>query len=189
MCPRVLVETNTSDISVGLGPLAPNGGPLQGSTDLNVSLKTLALTPTSPAIDAVLGACPAADERGTSRPQDGDNSGSIVCDIGAFELVPCLTVDKTCAIVPPPAPLSCSQPFKTLQMQWLPGSMKTGQNTQYPVANPASVWVLTNPGQSIDLVAWSGTVAGNNSTGCRSPSTGVRPPSASAASIPATSSR
>src|SRR5439155_24221042 len=130
LCPRVLVETNTSDISVGLGPLAPNGGPLQGSTDLNVSLKTLALTPTSPAIDAVLGACPAADERGTSRPQDGDNSGSIVCDIGAFELVPRLTVDKTCAIVPPPAPLSCSQPFKTLQMQWLPGSMKTGQNTQ-----------------------------------------------------------
>src|SRR5262249_38680105 len=145
--------------------LAPNGGPLQGSSGFSADLMTQALTPTSPATDAAAsGTCAATDARGTTRPQDGDNSGGAVCDIGAFELVPCLTVDKTCAIFPPPPAFTCTKPFKTLEMQWLPGSMKNGLNTLYPVANPANVWVLTNPGQSIDLIAWSGAVNGSNST-------------------------
>lgn len=56
-----------------LGPLADNGGP----TD------TLALQTGSPAIDAGDNAvCPATDQIGTARPQN------VVCDIGAFELVP-----------------------------------------------------------------------------------------------------
>ena len=56
-----------------LGPLADNGGP----TD------TLALSKTSPAVDA-LAACPppSVDQRGVARPQGAS------CDIGAFELVP-----------------------------------------------------------------------------------------------------
>ena len=56
-----------------LGPLADNGG----QTD------TLALQAGSPAIDAgdsAGTACPAADQRGVSRPQ------GAACDIGAFEL-------------------------------------------------------------------------------------------------------
>jgi CSLREA domain-containing protein len=53
-----------------LGPLADNGGPTL----------TFALPAGSPAIDAADGgACPAADQRGVSRPQGGG------CDIGAFE--------------------------------------------------------------------------------------------------------
>ena len=61
-----------------LGPLANNGGPTQ----------THALLPGSPAIDAVTSGCPppGTDQRGVSRPQDGDLDGTALCDIGAYEL-------------------------------------------------------------------------------------------------------
>ncbi len=62
-----------------LGPLADNGGP------------TWTLLPQggSPAIDAGDdGVCPATDQRGVSRPQDGDGDGTAACDIGAVEVEP-----------------------------------------------------------------------------------------------------
>jgi len=60
-----------------LGGLADNGGPTP----------TSALLSGSPAIDAgPLAGCPATDQRGISRPVDGDGDGSLVCDVGAFEL-------------------------------------------------------------------------------------------------------
>lgn len=60
-----------------LGPLQDNGGPTQ----------THALQTGSPAIDAGdnIG-CPATDQRGITRPHDGDGDGKAVCDIGAYEL-------------------------------------------------------------------------------------------------------
>ena len=64
-----------------LGMLWDNGGPTA----------TQALGVGSPAIDAgppASGAngCPAVDQRGAARPQDGDGDGTARCDIGAFEL-------------------------------------------------------------------------------------------------------
>lgn len=48
-----------------------------------------ALLPGSPAIDAGDDAlCPATDQRGVSRPLDGDEDGTPQCDIGAYELDP-----------------------------------------------------------------------------------------------------
>lgn len=58
-----------------LGPLANNGG----VTD------THALMTGSPAIDTGSANCPPTDQRGVSRPQDGDGDGVPACDTGAFE--------------------------------------------------------------------------------------------------------
>ncbi len=59
-----------------LGPLQDNGGPTF----------THALLAGSPAIDAGSNAgCPATDQRGVARPQDGDGDENAVCDIGAYE--------------------------------------------------------------------------------------------------------
>ncbi len=61
--------------------LANNGG----------STKTHALVPGSPAIDAVTdGTCPPPiiDQRGVTRPQDGNRDGGLACDIGAYEVGP-----------------------------------------------------------------------------------------------------
>lgn len=59
-----------------LGPLRGSGGRTQ----------THALLAVSPAIDAGDdAACPATDQRGMARPQDGNVDGTPTCDIGAYE--------------------------------------------------------------------------------------------------------
>jgi CSLREA domain-containing protein len=74
------------DTSAELSPLANNGGPTQ----------THALQPNSPAIDHIAPSLCVdekntvlnTDQRGFSRPVDGDGNGSVRCDIGAFEYHP-----------------------------------------------------------------------------------------------------
>jgi len=62
--------------NANLGPLQNNGG----------STQTHALLDGSQAIDAGNNnVCPATDQRGEPRPQDGDGSGAPICDIGAYE--------------------------------------------------------------------------------------------------------
>lgn len=60
-----------------LAPLADNGGDTQ----------TMATGAGSPAIDAGVGArCPQTDQRGKTRPADGNGDGTSACDSGAYEL-------------------------------------------------------------------------------------------------------
>jgi hypothetical protein len=73
------IFTQTGDLQDAdplLAPLADYGG----------STLTHALLPGSPAIDGGDNTgCPATDQRGISRPVDGNNSGTAVCDIGSYE--------------------------------------------------------------------------------------------------------
>lgn len=84
-----LASTTSSDLTTddpGLAPLALNDG----------DTPTHALLPDSPAIDAgndttpgTTGqACFEIDQRGVTRPVDGDGDETARCDIGAFEFVP-----------------------------------------------------------------------------------------------------
>ena len=76
---------DVNGVPAGLSPsgLRDNGG----------LTETIALLPTSPAVDAVpIDACAATDQRGVSRPQ------ALACDIGAFELV---MIPATLDLAPP----------------------------------------------------------------------------------------
>jgi hypothetical protein len=84
-----------------LAPLADNGGPTQ-----TLALCTAAGVPDatctgpSPAIDAADNTiCPATDQRGVARPQDGNGDGSAVCDIGAYEFAPPVDVCTTAGVL------------------------------------------------------------------------------------------
>jgi hypothetical protein len=87
------VGTPAQPINPGLGPLFRNIGPdgLPGVTETH-----LLFVGSSPAVDAgnpatpgsVANACERTDQRGFNRPQDGDQDGMSICDIGAVEIRP-----------------------------------------------------------------------------------------------------
>ena len=68
----------------------PSTNPMIGALDANGGpTKTHVLLAGSPAIDAGDdGNCPATDQRGIARPQDGNDDGAAACDIGAVERQP-----------------------------------------------------------------------------------------------------
>ena len=67
---------NVTGVSAKLDALANYGGPTF----------THRLQSASPAIDAADNTtCPATDQRGITRPQDGNNDGTATCDMGAYE--------------------------------------------------------------------------------------------------------
>jgi hypothetical protein len=74
-----LIGTDANPIDPKLARLQNNGGPTP----------TRALMLGSPAIDAGPPTdCPATDQRGVSRPRDGNGDGTARCDIGAYEVAP-----------------------------------------------------------------------------------------------------
>jgi hypothetical protein len=90
------------DTSCGFLTSVVNGNPALGGLANNGGLtSTMALTSTSPAVDAIptetngCGTSVTADQRGTARPQDGNGDSTSACDIGSFELAS--------AVIPPTA--------------------------------------------------------------------------------------
>jgi CSLREA domain-containing protein len=73
-----LAGAGDQNVDPQLGPLADNGGPTL----------THQPSPTSPALDtgAATG-CPGTDQRGQSRPSDGNGDGTAACDVGAVEFI------------------------------------------------------------------------------------------------------
>src|SRR4028118_362100 len=99
------VTANVNIVDVKLGPLEEINGTF-----------VLPLLAGSPAIDTGTDAgAPAADQRGVSRPQDGDGNGSAIVDIGAFEFTntPTPTPTPTPAPAPPPTPTPPPAPTPT----------------------------------------------------------------------------
>jgi hypothetical protein len=86
-------ESNLKDDPL-LGPLQDNGG----------FSPTHALLPYSSAIDSGDAAhCPATDQRGVTRPEDGDGDGTPHCDIGAYEYQRTYATTRITSIDPEPS--------------------------------------------------------------------------------------
>ena len=118
-----------------LGALQDNGG----------QTFTLALQSGSPAIDqGDNNGCPKTDQRGYSRPADGDANGSKTCDIGAYELdgvPPNVTATVTATEGTPPT--ETPTPTSTLTLTPPPGA--TGTPTNTPVGNTPTPTPLPIP--------------------------------------------
>ncbi len=103
-------EGSIQGADAGVGPLADNGGP----TD------TIPLNFDSPAFNAGTDAgCPAADQRGITRPQ------GPACDIGAFELVPAPEPP------PPPPPPGAKSADLSVKLTANPDRPELGQKVKF----------------------------------------------------------
>jgi hypothetical protein len=78
-----LTGTAAAPLNPLLGPLQANGGPTLTRALLDGSPAMDTANPTPPGSGG--NSCEALDQRGTTRPQDGDGNGSQICDIGAVE--------------------------------------------------------------------------------------------------------
>ena len=96
-----MIGTEGNPLDPRLGSLGNNGGPTQ----------THALLSNSPAIDQGTGVtsatffdCPETDQRGLTRPVNGNGDGTVACDVGAFEFgaIPPETVNNLVSLASDP---------------------------------------------------------------------------------------
>ncbi len=134
-------DPNDNNVTANVTIANPLLAPLQNINGAFV----LPLLAGSPAIDTGTGAgAPAADQRGVSRPQDGDANGSAIVDIGAFEFT---TLTLTASATPTPAqtPMPTPTPAPALT-----GSL--GQTNNYSSVNELiTQWPNAAQNQGIQL--------------------------------------
>ncbi len=125
-CSGTLATNINNLIEDGSCGAAISGDPLLGPlVDYGGATFTQALLPGSPAMDAGDNAtCLSTDQRGVARPFDGDNNGSTVCDIGAYEAV--TPILATATTTPTPTPTVTPTPSNT----------PTSTVTRTPTATP-----------------------------------------------------
>ena len=145
-----LVEDNTCSPALSgdpmLGPLANNGGDTQ----------TLALLAGSPAIDAGTNVdCPATDQRGVARPQNG------TCDIGAYEVLditpPTVVTTSLLASYTAPGPNNFTVTFSENVADY------AGNANPNDVTNPLNYMVVEDGADSVfNTVSCAGGLAGDD---------------------------
>lgn len=125
-----------------LGLLADNGG----------ATWTHALLPGSPALDAGDEAtCELTDQRGVTRPLDGDGDGTAVCDMGAVEQeltntptpTPTYTSTPTPTNTPTPTPTNTPTPIPSHTPTHTPTNTPTHTPTHTPTYTPTPTPTLT----------------------------------------------
>jgi hypothetical protein len=122
------IPGSTSVAVINADPLVGALGNYGGTT------QTMPPSISSPAIDAAIGSTEVIDQRGYSRPVDGDGNGTVVADIGAVELIPNIIVS-----IPPTnqtatsgtdATFSVTATGNNLSYQWFfNGNVITGANS------------------------------------------------------------
>jgi CSLREA domain-containing protein len=127
----------------GPGDLAnsdPRLGPLEATTGPSHWHPLLA---GSPAIDAGDNAgCPGTDQRGSTRPLDGNGDGTPVCDIGAYEFaptpIPC-PADAPCETVAPASPTGTAAPTLPTTLPGTGGDRGSGNAVPLALAAVAAI--------------------------------------------------
>jgi len=134
-----------------------------GLKDNGGLVKTIALMTGSSAIDSADNAkAPATDARGALRPQDGDNNGSLIADMGAYEVgvISTSTATSTPDSTPTPTPTVHNQ---TSSSQSSSGSVVYG--CKDPKASNYEYFVSSRPSLCrYDSMASSTLVSKNSSS-------------------------
>ena len=136
--------TDQNDATPLLGPLDDYGGPAIGATSdpSRGPARTHALLDGSQAIDRGVG-CPPPneDQRGITRPIDGDSDGTQRCDVGAYE-APAGTTTPT--MTPTPTSTSTPTPTETPTPTVTETPTPTSTETATPTSTPTETATPTS---------------------------------------------